>query len=110
MLLHLVIIRLQELDGFIDGLFGTEESINLPENVHQAIATLAEIRSMLASITPLLESSNKTATSNVLSTLTHHMKKITALAETEINKINLLCTRAHHQLVEKMPISRPSYH
>ena len=34
------LIRLQELDGFIEGLFNGEEAIDLPERAHQAVEHL----------------------------------------------------------------------
>jgi hypothetical protein len=38
----LAMIRCQELDGFVEGLFGDEETIGLPERAHRGLETLSE--------------------------------------------------------------------
>src|ERR1700730_2059046 len=38
------LIRRQELDGFIHGLFGKEESLELPERARRALTALSEMR------------------------------------------------------------------
>ena len=44
------LVRLQELDGFIEGLFNSEEVIDLPESAHHAVVQLAELRAMMGGI------------------------------------------------------------
>src|SRR5450759_5937597 len=56
---HFALVRRQELDGFVEGLFGLEEHIDLPERAHEALGVLAEIRAMLAGVINLLDDSNK---------------------------------------------------
>ena len=46
-------IRIDELEGFIDGLFGDEEAIELPERAHEALENLKEINAMLHGIVEL---------------------------------------------------------
>src|SRR3546814_3568931 len=41
------LVRLQELDGFIEGLFNGEDVIDLPERAHEAVDRLAEMRAMM---------------------------------------------------------------
>ena len=45
---RIALVRRQEIDGFVEGLFGNEESIDLPERAHQALNVLSEMRAMLA--------------------------------------------------------------
>src|ERR1700730_4016387 len=40
----LATIRCQELDGFVEGLFGEEETVGLPERAHRGLETLSEMR------------------------------------------------------------------
>jgi len=40
----LALMRQQELDGFIDGLFGPEEALDFPERAHRGLGALAEMR------------------------------------------------------------------
>lgn len=96
---HFATVRRQELDGFIEGLFGPEEHIVFPEKAQQAFAMLASMRAMLADIIQSLEDLSKSAELGELKTLMRNLLKITIDAETEINKVNISCTRTHH-LVE----------
>jgi hypothetical protein len=43
-------IRCQELDGFVEGLFGDEETIGLPERAHRGLETLSEMRALMAAV------------------------------------------------------------
>ena len=47
-LIRLCQTRTEELEGFIDGLFGDEEVINLPKRANEALSHLADINAMCA--------------------------------------------------------------
>ena len=47
--------RTEELEGFIDGLFGDEEVIDLPERANEALDNLGEINTMMHGILDLME-------------------------------------------------------
>src|SRR5437773_8148583 len=44
----LALMRMQEIAGFLDGLFGEEDQLHLPEKAHQAVQALAEGHGMFA--------------------------------------------------------------
>src|SRR3977135_2025713 len=46
----LALIRRQELDGFVEGLFGAEIAIDLPERAHRSLTVLGELRSLIAAV------------------------------------------------------------
>ena len=46
----LALIRRQELDGFVEGLFGAEETMDLPERAHRSLGTLSEMRALIAGV------------------------------------------------------------
>ena len=107
---HLALVRRQELDGFVEGLFGPEEHINLPERAHKALGVLAEIRAMLAGVVNLLDDSSKTAEPDDLKGLVRNIQEISVILETEMNKAILSCTRARRQLLEQIPTTKPTLH
>ena len=43
---HLALIRGEELDGFVEGQFGKEQSLELPERAHRALDALSELRAI----------------------------------------------------------------
>jgi len=52
---NLSTVRAQEIEGFIEGILNREDGVSLPEQAHQAITQLVEIRSMLLAIVDLVE-------------------------------------------------------
>ena len=103
-------VRRQELDGFLEGLFGGEEHIDLPERAHEALGVLAEIRAMLVGAIDLLGDSSKPAEPHELKGLIRNFQELTIIAEKEMNKTNLSCKRARGRLLEQMPASKPTLH
>jgi|SRR5215471_5057795 len=107
---HLALVRRQELDGFVEGLFGREEHIDLPERAHEAVGVLAEIRAMLAGVINLLDDSSKPAEPDELKGLIRNIQELTIIAEKEMNKTNVSCKRARGRLLEQMPATKPTLH
>jgi hypothetical protein len=107
---HFALVRRQELDGFVEGLFGPEEHIDLPERAHEALGVLAEMRTILAGATNLLDDSSKPAESDDLKALVRNIQELTIIAEMEMNKAILSCTRARRQLLEQMTATKPTLH
>ena len=102
--------RQQELDGFVIGLFGPNEKVDLPESVQAALGALADTRSMLVAIITLLGDPSKPADSTSLQEFLRNLHKMTIIAENAINKINLASQRARRQSIELMPATRPTLH
>src|SRR3954463_13190575 len=46
----LALIRVQEIEGFVHGLFGRQEEIDLPERAHRALDDLGKMRAMFAAV------------------------------------------------------------
>lgn len=107
---HFALVRRQELDGFIEGLFGLEEHIDLPERAHEALGVLAETRAMLAGAVTLLDDSSKPAEPDDLKGLVRNIQELTIIVEKEMNKTNLSCKRARRHLLEQIPATKPTLH
>lgn len=107
---HLALVRRQELEGFVEGLFGAEKHIDLPERAHKAIGELADIRAMLAGAIDLLDDSSKAAEPDDLKGLVRNFQEISVILETEMNQAMLSCTRARRQLLEQIPATKPTLH
>ena len=107
---HLALVRQQELDGFVEGLFGPEAQIDLPQRAHEALEVLAELRSFLAGAVEMLADPSKPAGTDDIKALLLNVQRMTIIAETEMNKANLSCKRARAQAVDRMPASKPTLH
>jgi len=107
---HLALVRRQELDGFVEGLFGPHQHIDLPERAHDALGVIAELRGMLAGIVHLLNDPSKPAEPDDITALFRNIQQMTIIAETEMNKANMSCKRARRQALETMPVTKPALH
>jgi hypothetical protein len=104
------LIRLQELDGFIEGLFNGEEVIDLPERAHEAVDHLAELRAMMAGICELVSRDPDADDRTELDTTFKHLRELTRIMETEIHEAVLSCIRARRQELEGILTARPTIH
>jgi hypothetical protein len=107
---HLALVRRQELDGFVDGLFGAAESLDLPERAHRALGVLAELRAFLAGTIDLLGDSSKPASESDLRDLLRNLHKMSLIAESELNQIILSCIRARRQFFAHQRAVKPTWH
>jgi hypothetical protein len=104
------LVRLQELDGFIEGLFNGEDVIDLPERAHEAVGHLAEMRAMMAGICELVSRDPHADGRTQLDTTFKHLRELTRIMETEIHEAVLACTRARRQMIEGIRTEKPTVH
>lgn len=107
---QLGLVRLQELDGFIEGLFNGEEAVELPERAHQAVGHISELRAMLAGICELVSRDPDADNRTQLETSFKHLRDLTRIMETEIHEAVLACTRARRQMLEGVLTDKPTIH
>ncbi len=107
---HFALVRRQELDGFVEGLFGREEQIDLPERAHEALGVLAEVRATLTGVIDVLDNSSKPAEPDDIKGLVRNIQQLTIVIETEMNKVTVSCKRARSQLLQQIPATKPTLH
>ena len=95
--LHHALVRKQEIEGFLDGLFGSHEGLPLPGSAGNAVEVLGEVRAMLTSAAALLEDAGRPAAPTDLAGLSNNLKDLTLIVETEMNTVILSCTRARRE-------------
>ncbi len=103
-------VRLEELDGFIEGLFNEQETIDLPERAHKAVNHLSELRAMMAGICDLVSRDPDADNPTELETTFKHLRELTRIMETEIHEAVLSCTRARRQMLAGILTPRPTLH
>jgi|SRR5690606_4708927 hypothetical protein len=96
----LALLRRQELDGFVEGLFNGQDRIDLPGKASSALDTLGEIRAMMAGISELAKDDGKSAKADDLDQTFNHVRELTLIIEKEINIVVLDCTRARRQVMK----------
>jgi hypothetical protein len=103
-LLALAQARSQELAGFVDGLFGDEEEMDLPEKAHEAVNVLAEMHAMFAGAVPLLADESTPVTQRELNDLLRNFQKLAITADEAINRVIQSCKRARAQHIDSMTV------
>ena len=107
---HLAEVRRQELDGFVEGLFGTAESLDLPERAHRALNAISEMRAMFEGIRMLAADETKAATPSEITNTMRHVRELTMVGEHEMHEAVLACTRARRKLLRQLRASKPVLH
>ncbi len=99
-LARLSLIRREELDGFIEGLFAGHDEIDLPEKAYGATNILGELRAMIAGVHEL--ATTKAAPTDVteLEGLAKQIRELSIIAEKEINVAIQSCKRARAHMLE----------
>ena len=95
-------MRAQELKGFVDGLFGTEDEMLLPKKAHEAVIALSELHAMFDGAAGLLSDEAKPAPADELKALLRNLQQMTIVADEQINKAVQSCKRARGQRMETM--------
>lgn len=104
------LMRQQEIDGFVDGLFNGEESIDLPEKAYASIDVISEIRAMLGGVYALTTDAAKPAPDRDLAVTIKHLQELTPIIEHEINTVVLVCTRARRKMLKASDFPGPTLH
>jgi hypothetical protein len=105
----LALVRREEIDGFVDGLFGAEGRVDLPESGYRALGELGEIRATLAGVYELATRPGEKEMDDV-GDLIEKIGRIGAIAEHELNQAVLACVRARRQLSYALPVTKPVFH
>jgi hypothetical protein len=108
----LALMRRQELDGFIEGLFGGEEVVDLPERAHQGLDHLGLIRAFFAGVIHLTadETKTKPASESEMEKTVRLMREMTREAEQEMHAIVLACKRARRDTLVGAVARKPTFH
>jgi hypothetical protein len=109
-LARLALMRREELDGFIEGLFGPHESLDFPERAAKALRYLREIRSMVEGVREVADNPAKPASAADVAGTFGDLRELTRIAEHEMHELVLSCARARRQMLETMPVNKPVVH
>ena len=101
----------EELEGFIDGLFGDEEVINLPKRANEALSHLADINAMLHGILDLMarELAPSVSQEDMMSTF-KNVVELSRIVEKELHAVVLSGKRARQQAISTIAVDKPTIH
>lgn len=107
---HYALVRRQEVEGFMDGLFGPHEELYLPESARAAVEVLGEMRAMFAGAITLLDDPNIPAAPDDLKGLSDNLQALATILEKEMNTVVLSCTRARRQILAETQPHKSTVH
>ena len=102
--------RQQEIEGFIDGIYGNDEALDMPETAHKSLGVLGDVRAMLAGAADLLTDDTKPSDLSELKALGFNLQDIGRIAENEMNAAILSCKRARDHGGARNPITDQTIH
>lgn len=86
-LASLVETRAEEIHGFLTGIFGDQENLEVPEPMAESLDTLMELGEMFSGMQALLEDPQKPASTTDLKALKTHLAELTHIVEQEIHSV-----------------------
>jgi len=101
---RLALVRLEELEGFGEGLFGANESLDLPAPAKKGIGVLAEIRAMARATHEVALDLTKPGTLAEAAVTIKQFREITRIAEAEMHRVVLSCTQMRRQMAPPRPV------
>ncbi len=103
-------VRTEELEGFVDGLFGADEDLDLLERAVEGMEQIGQINSMIRGILDHLDRPNMPPATDKERTATlKNIKDLSRIAEKEIHAVILSCKRARAQSISQSG-PRPTFH
>jgi hypothetical protein len=103
-------IRREEVIGFIEGMFGKEPGLALPERARRALEALAEAGGVLRGVSEVARDPAKPASADDIAQTRRHISELTAICEREIHAALLSCTRARRRMPNSASTTRPTLH
>jgi hypothetical protein len=107
---HYALVRNQEIEGFMDGLFGPHKELDLRESARGGLEVLGEIRAMLMGAINLLDNAGMPASPNDLKGLIDNVQELAAIVEKEMNTVILSCTQARREVLTATRQAKPTVH
>ena len=107
---HYALVRKQEIEGFMDGLFGQHEELDLSESARDGVDVLGEMRAMLSGAITLLDDPSMPAAPDDLKGLSDNLQALATILEKEINTVVVSCTRARREVLVDIQQTKPTVH
>jgi hypothetical protein len=106
---RLTLIRSQEIDGFVHGLFGNEEVVDLPKRAHRALDNLSEARGLLEGLHHATRPTVEPAVSDIAAGC-RMLRELSKKSEHEMHEAVIACARARRQMSAQLRTAKPTMH
>lgn len=107
---RIALLRQEELEGFASGLFGENETMDLPQRAHEAMTVLSEARGMTVAAYDLATDLTKRSSAQNIAGTHGRLRKLTRIVEHEMHELVISSTRGRRDSLRGMPATRPVLH
>jgi hypothetical protein len=104
---HFARMRVEELEAFVNGLFGDDVALDLPESAHDALGNLGDLRSFFGAF---VQFADEYEASDEINDTISNLQQLSIIAGKEINRAVLSCARARRAVLEAMLTTAPTRH
>ena len=105
-----ILMRRQEIDGFVEGLFNGQDDIQLPEKATASLDIIAHLRAMLVGAHTLVADESKPGSDAEFARTLKNIQELTPIIEREINTVVMACTLARRQSMQRPNVSGSTFH
>lgn len=105
-----ILMRRQEIDGFVEGLFNGQDDIQLPEKATASLDIIAQLRAMLVGAHTLVADESKPGSDAEFARTLKNIQELTPIIEREINTVVMACTLARRQSMQRPNVSSSTFH
>jgi hypothetical protein len=105
-----ILMRRQEIDGFVEGLFNGQDDIQLPEKATASLDIIAQLRAMLVGAHTLVAEESKPGSDAEFARTLKNIQELTPIIEREINAVVMACTLARRQSMHRPHFSGSTFH
>jgi hypothetical protein len=91
---RIAVVRHEELECFVEGLFGPKKTLDLPHRAYRALEQLSEIRMLLYTLQVSSSEAPELATPGEIASTLETLRMLTEIAEHEMHEVVLSCTKA----------------
>jgi hypothetical protein len=82
----------------------------LPERAHRSLDALSELRAIFDSLYEFAGNPTKPVTAADIAQTRRNIRELAKVGEREIHEVVLSCARARRQLLNSVPIAKPTRH
>ena len=109
-LARIATVRREEVIGFIEGMFGNEPGLALPERARRALEALSEVGGFFGGIHDIAADPTKPVSAEDIVQTWRHIRELTEVCEREIHEAVLSCARARRRALNSVPNTNQTLH
>ncbi len=94
-------MRCEEIENFIDGLFGGEEDLDVPEEVAEELDVLGETFGYLSGVRDLLTREASPPHEEELADLSKSLLTLDRTAQEQVNSVILACVAERQEMIAR---------